>query len=390
MIKNQDFLKKENQNLVLKLIIDRGPISRAEIAKKTKMSPTSASRIVGVLLQHRLIREVEAKTDNVGRKATYFVPNESAVISAGIEINKRVVRIGFLNFVGELIAIQSYNFVPVDPYTTVGFAVDKLLELMKRKDIPSEKLAGVCVGLPGLIENDKGNVKLSAQFDWKEVPLAEMMRSKIDVPIHIDNELKLQALAEYNTDNSSNQENMVMISFGSGVGSAVISKGEIYRGKDNFAGEIGHTIVDPMGIYCPCGNFGCLQTYIAEQFLLNEASKTKKLDSIGELISETKKGEKWANNILDKATTYAAITINNVICLNNAHTVVLTGSLIVDHPEFREEVFKKYKKQIWSPAVDNFRLTTTKLGTEGVVIGAALSVQRNYLKEIHLDEEISV
>ncbi|MDY0393680.1 ROK family protein [Virgibacillus halophilus] len=244
---------------------------------------------------------------------------------------------------------------------------------------------------PDLLTIKKGNVKLSAQFNWKDIPFLELLRSKIDLPLYIDNELKLQALAEYNRGGNSKQENMVVISFGSGVGSALISKGEIYRGEDNFAGEIGHTIVDPLGAYCPCGNFGCLQTYIAEQFLLDEASKTKKLNSIDDLISVAKEGEKWASNILDKATTYAALTVNNVICLNNPDVVVLTGSLVVNHPEIREEVLRKCKDQIWSAAAETFRLDTTEMGSEGVVVGAALSVQRKYLKEINLDhEEFSV
>lgn len=385
MIKTQDFLKKENQNLVLGLILDHGPISRAEIAKETKMSPTSASRIVASLIENDLIHEIRATRDKVGRKATYFVPNENATISIGVEIAQKVVRIGFMNFIGELFRLQEYDYVPEDPLQTINFVAESILDMIKKEDNPREKFIGVCVGLPGLIKHEEGIVKLSAQFNWKEIRLAEQLKEKLELPIYIDNELKLQAFAEYYNDTNDQKDNMVMIGFGSGVGSALVSKGEIYRGEGNFSGEVGHTVVDPYGTYCPCGNFGCLQTYIAEKFLLDEASKTKKVKSIHELILEAKKGEKWANNILDKATTYAAITVNNIVCVNNPDAVVLSGSLIEDHPEIKDEVLQKCKDQIWSPVIDSFQLGTSKMGCEGVVVGAAHSVQRLYLKEINFD-----
>lgn len=390
MIKNQDFLKKENQSLVLELILSQGPISRAEIAKKTMMSPTSASRIVASLIENGLIREIRLTHDEVGRKATYFVPNENAAISIGVEIDQNNVRIGFMNFIGEIFELQDFNYQPDDPQETVNFVANSILKMVNMGKIHREKFIGICVGLPGLIENQVGIVKLSALFNWKDIPLADWLEEKVGLQVCIDNELKLKAFAEYNMDTNEQIDNMVMIGFGSGVGSALVSKGEIHRGEGNFSGEVGHTVVDPYGMYCPCGNFGCLQTYIAERFLLEEASKTKNIKSIQALIIESKKGEKWANNILDKATTYAAITVNNVVCVYNPDVVVLSGSLIENHPEIRDEVFEKCTNQIWSPVQDSFQLQTTKVGVEGVVVGAAQSVQRMFLKDINFDREVTI
>ena len=283
MIKNQDFLKKENQSLVLELILDQGPISRAEIAKKTKMSPTSASRIVAALIDNDLIREIRLTHEEVGRKATYFVSNENAAISIGVEIDQHHVRIGFMNFIGEMFELQDFEYQVNNPKETVDFIANKTLKMMDIGEIPLEKFIGVCVGLPGLIENQEGIVKLSALFNWKETPLAKWLEEKVDLPVCIDNELKLKAFAEYNSDVNDQANNMAMVGFGSGVGSSLVSGGEIHRVEGNFSGEVGHMVVDPYGVYCPCGNFGCLQTYIAERFLLEEASKTKHIKSIRRL-----------------------------------------------------------------------------------------------------------
>src|SRR5699024_12657299 len=100
----------------------------------------------------------------------------------------------------------------------------------------------------------------------------------------------------------------------------------IYRGYLNSAGEIGHTVVDPNGMLCTCGNFGCLQTYIAEGFLIREASKQADVQDLEDMISAAEENQKGAVNIIDRAITYAAITINNSVCLNNPDKIILTGS----------------------------------------------------------------
>lgn len=370
---------------MLDLILEQGPISRAEIAKQTSMSPTSASRIVATLSETNLIREVHTTDNPVGRKANYYVLNEDAVISVGVDIDQHQIRIGFMNFAGKMIATHHYNYDVYDPEKTVTFVSNNIQNIREENTIAHQHIAGIGVGLPGLVESDTGLIKLSAQLDWKNVPFAEMLAEKTGIDVFIDNELNLKALGEYEllSEEGQNQEHMTMIGFGSGVGSALISKGEIYRGEGNFSGEIGHTIVDPFGLYCPCGNYGCLQTYIAEESLLTEASKIKPIHNMNELLDHYHLEEKWAINIIDKLITYAAITVNNAVCIYNPDMVVLSGNLIEHYPEIRDKIVEKCKDQIWSPIADTFELKITKIGENGVLIGGALKVRRHFITEVH-------
>lgn len=387
-IKDQNFLKRKNQSLVLDMILEQGPISRAEIAKQASMSPTSASRIVASLEENNLIQEVGVKDTGIGRKATYFIPNKDSIISVGVQIDRDKIRIGFMDFIGVFFVLESYANNFAKPDEAVAFISERIEVIKEREKITSSEIAGICVGLPGLIENKSRIVKFSAQFDWSGIPLGQMLEGETGIEVIIDNDLKLKAFGEYTLDPGIEDEDMTMIGFGSGVGSALISKGKIFRGKANFSGEIGHTVVDPYGLYCPCGNSGCIQTYIAEQFLLEEASKAKPINSIEELLQESKKGEKWAINIIDKAVTYAAITINNVICIYNPDIVVLAGSLIENHPEIKKRIIDKCKHQIWSPAMNTFTLQVSKIGENGVVIGAGLKVRQNYIENIPINKEV--
>ncbi|SDM56651.1 ROK family transcriptional regulator [Sediminibacillus halophilus] len=389
-IKNHEFLKKENQSLVLEIIINQGPISRADIAKQTKMSPTSASRIVASLLDMALIKKVDIISNNgLGRKATYFVPNEDSVISVGVEIDSFHLRIGFMNFVGEIVVKAFYDHNNIDPQQTVNFISEKIQLLLQEEGIDADRIVGVCVGLPGLIQQTSGVVKLSAQLNWKQVHLGEMLEKKLGMPVVVDNDLKVKALAEYKLTSKAEDNNMVMIGLGNGVGSVLITNGEIYRGEGNFAGEIGHTTVDPYGVYCSCGKLGCLQTYIAEPFLLDAAAKVKPgIQSMEELVEEYEKGAQWAENIIEKAVTYAAITINNTVCIYSPDKVVLSGSLIENYPAIRKRLLEKYSSNIWYPVKDTFELLTTKTENYGVVKGAASSIQQEFVKNIKFNGEI--
>lgn len=378
-------MRRSNQSLVLDLILERGPISRAEIAKQTSMSPTSASRIVASLSESNLIREVHTTDQTVGRRANYYVLNEEEVISIGVEIDQHSVRIGFMNFAGKLIALHYYAYDPVKPEEAARFLTTNIQNIIERSSIDHTKIAGIGVGLPGLIESDTGIVKLSAQLNWQEVSFAKLLAEQTGYEVWIDNELNLTALGEYGliSEEVESINHLTMIGFGSGVGSALISKGAIYRGEGNFSGEIGHTIVDPYGIYCPCGNYGCLQTYIAEESLLNEASKIKPIQTMDELLDYYHDGAKWAVNIIDKLITYAAITVNNAVCIYNPEVVVLAGKLIEKYPELREKIIRKCRDQIWSPVADTFKLRVTEIGVNGVVIGGALKVRSQFITQIH-------
>ncbi|MED4203306.1 ROK family transcriptional regulator [Neobacillus mesonae] len=380
-VKDQNFLKKQNQSLVLEYIIQNGPISRAEIAKHMAMSPTSASRIVASLEEEQLIKEVYLETDEVGRKATYYTANEHSVVFVGVEIDVGLVRAGLMNLIGELITVRSFQ-TNTDHYEhVIEFIKQMVNDLIREQQIDKARIAGVCIGLPGLIDNEKGTVEFSAQFNWRNVPLKQLLEQKLDLQVFIDNELKLKALAEY-VSASLPYKNVVMLGFGKGVGSALITDGEIYRGTNNMSGEIGHMTLDPYGAYCPCGNFGCLQTYIAIDFLLDEASKTQPMDSMDELAAAYHEKEKWAVNILEKAATYAGLAIKNVVCAYNPDAVFLSGSLIEDYPEIAELIIEKHSNSTWFPESYSYELLVTQMKGMGVVKGAALSVQRKLIKNL--------
>lgn len=162
---------------------------------------------------------------------------------------------GIIDFLGRVVTLKSSSKEVTESPTVVVERLQTMInQLIADLDVSHEKIKGICVGLPGLINNKTGRISVSTQLGWNDLDFAELVEQTIGYSTYIDNELKLKAYSEKLFGKAKNSQKMVMIGFGSGVGSALMIGDNIYRGHSNSAGEIGHSIVDPNGALCTCGN----------------------------------------------------------------------------------------------------------------------------------------
>lgn len=378
---DQDYIRRKNRSTVFELIRKHSPLSRAEIARLTGMSPTTVSRIVSELYQQDFMHEIEQTTTGVGRKAVMLHVNPGSVLSVGVEIDRSGIRIGIVDLDGKVVhSTQVTRDSRETPEATLERIASAIEELIQAEDIDRRKVVGVGVGLPGIVDYAGGSVVLSAQLGWKQTDIAGELRRLTGFEVAVDNELKVRALAEHQYGSARGSSRSVLIGFGSGVGSSLIIDGEIYRGETNSAGEIGHTVVDPGGLLCECGKVGCLQTYIAEASLVEQANKIKPIGSLEELFQARKDGEYWAASIMDRAMTFVAVTVSNIACVYNPDTVILTGKLVESFPEVRDFISDKCMDQfVWEPLRGTFQIVYSSLESDGVVIGSGILAQNLFL-----------
>ncbi|NBD24657.1 ROK family transcriptional regulator [Paenibacillus glycinis] len=370
-----------NRLLVLEMIRQHRPVSRAEVSKLSGMSATAIGRIVGDLIEGGLVRETDQYSSGVGRRATMLDIDIHSILSVGVEVDRNVAKIGLIDLDGNIVAQRRYELdrSSAQPEPIIGMIADAVGGLAGEQGLDMSKLIGVGVGMPGVMDPASGTAVFSAQMGWSNVTFAPMLAEKLGLPVVLDNDLKVKALGESGTAAISGDSKTALISIGSGVGSAIVIEGKIYRGANNIAGEIGHSTIDPNGKLCECGKRGCLQTYITDLAMLQEAGQIKPVASIAELVALMKSGETWADNIIDRACTYIAITINNVVCTYNPDTIVMAGSFIDIDPEILERVRGKLKEFIWEPFVGTFQLTRSRLGEQAIMIGAAKLALQQYL-----------
>lgn len=378
---DQDFIKRKNRTTVFEIIKNNSPLSRAEIARLTGMSPTTVSRIVSELYHLDYMHEIEQETTSVGRKAVLLQVNPKSVLSIGVEIDKTSIRIGVIDLDGSVTGSRTLERQANEASeATLEHIASGINGLIDEEGLDRRRIVGIGVGLPGIIDYASGTAVLSAQLGWKQTDIAGMLKELTGLKVAVDNELKVKSLAEHMYGSAKGSSRSVLIGFGSGVGSSLIIDGEIYRGESNSAGEIGHTVVDPNGILCECGKVGCLQTYIAEASLIEQSQKIKPIASLGELFQARRDGEFWASSILDRAMTFVAVTISNIACMYNPDTVILTGKLVERFPEVREFIAEKCMQQfVWEPLRGTFQIVYSAFENDGVVIGSGLLAQSRFL-----------
>ncbi|WP_042354071.1 ROK family transcriptional regulator [Bacillus rubiinfantis] len=377
---DQLLMKKQNKNLVLDIIKHKSPISRMEIAKLTGMSPTSITRMVNELHAQGFVRETELVTSGVGRKAALLDVCSDVLYTVGVEIDTFVIKIGIVDYVGEIVAWQSIQRNVAEDYEETLQKVSQVIgRLIAEQQIPDGKVIGIGVGIPGSIDYMNGLVKVSDQLKWNNVHLAEDLQQLTGLAVIIDNELKMKIVAESFTGMAKDSQNAVLVGIGSGIGAAIMLNGDIYRGDSNNAGEIGHTVIDPTGNVCNCGKIGCLATYISERAILADSRKVKNVNSIGDVFAAYRSKESWAINIMDRTTTYIALALSNILCLYNPEVLILSGDTIESLPELKETIEQKCDLYIWEPLKDQLKIVYSQLSNHGVVLGAAIQVQNSLL-----------
>ncbi len=223
----------------------------------------------------------------------------------------------------------------------------------------------------------------SAQLGWKNVKLQSIMEEVSGINCVIDNDIKSAAYAEYNKGAAKNSKISVLLYFGTGLGSAVIIDGNVLRGVTNSAGELGHITQDISGILCTCGKIGCMQTNIAKKFILEEAGKFSDVKTVGELLDVSRAGEKWAERIVNRFVTYAALAVDTAVCAYNPDTVIFCGDLINDTPELYDEICKVYyNNYICEYLRDTFEIKQSTFEGNASIVGIGMLAAEKFFKTV--------
>jgi len=267
-----------------------------------------------------------------------------------------------------------------DLISAICYSVNKIIEKNKLK---KRDILGVGLGLPGPIDQESGIVHFFPNIaGWKEVNLKSILEKRLGLSVFLDNDAKLMTLAEYKLGNASGFKNSLCLTLGTGVGGGIIIAGTLYRGEDNAAGEIGHLPINEKGPRCNCGGSACLETYIGNNRILNEARKTFKRDiSLEELSALAKKTcltagrqNKRALNIWLKVAGRLGIALVAVVNLLNLDAVVIGGGVAGAGKILFDKVRETIKERAMSVQARRVKVVRAKLGNQAGLIGAAILV----------------
>ncbi|MEV7809092.1 ROK family transcriptional regulator [Microbispora sp. NPDC088329] len=270
-------LRRANLALVLRELRDHASLSRADIATATGLHRATVSSLMAELLERRLVRELGVEhVGAVGRPRRAVALHGAHVGALGMEINVDYIAVHGTDLSGRVLVERRVVFDtmgsrPDSAVRRLGLVAKESVKAMARAGaVP----AGIVVAVPGLVDVARGVVTLAPNLYWQDLPLAEQlsaMLGSLRVPVRVDNDANLAALAEFTSGVAAGTPDLVYLTGEVGVGGGIISGGKLLRGADGFSGEVGHLRVDPNGDQCGCGRIGCWETKVGLAALVRAA-----------------------------------------------------------------------------------------------------------------------
>lgn len=304
----------------------------------------------------------------------------------GVDLGGTNIASGMVNQEGEIL---STAVIPTEAHKGREYVINNMKKEIHKliEKAPDSRIDGIGLGIPGLMDIKKGISIFAGNLGWYDVPVMEEFRKEFDVPICMDNDVRVATLGEKYFGAGVGVDNLICITLGTGVGSGLILDGRIYRGYSYSAGEFGHISVVKDGLYCNCGNRGCLEMYASAPGIVRRTKKhiseghytiiTAMVDGdLSRITTKTisaawEKGDNLARMIIDETAELLAIGIATYVHLINPELIIIGGgvSLLGDKLFIPlQEYFNKHSVKVLRNKVS---IVPAKLKDEAGIIGAA-------------------
>lgn len=382
---DQTAVRRAHLGLVLRRLRDHGPRSRARLAAELGLTRAAASSLVGELEVRNLVRRGAPERGGVGRPGTAVELHGGRVCGVGAEINVDHVAVLAVDLAGDVVAearrgLDTRRIEPADVFDELA---GMLQEALAEVGASGSVLAGITVGVAGLVDAEAGVVTLAPNLGWRDLSIAPALSDRLGVgapPIHLDNEANLAAIAEIDPTDPDRDDMLVL--FGEvGVGGGVVANGQLLRGRHGWAGEFGHMIVEPRGRACGCGRVGCWETVIGLRALLGAATdpddpiRDPSLtleDRLARLAERARRGDTRTLAALHQVGGWLGTGAAALVNALNPGVVVLSGYFAVVGPWLVPAVEEQLVLGVLAPRAGGTRVALSTLGPTAAVRGAAL------------------
>ncbi|MGO1983678.1 MAG: ROK family protein, partial [Brachybacterium alimentarium] len=319
-------LREHNLSLVMRAVVNATvPVSRATLARSTQLTKPTVSKLVEELITAGLVEEHAPVSQGSGRPMVPLHPAQHTVLGIGLEIAAEHISCLGIDLAGGMLSTRTeYLEVTADNVPEAVQACARLLDQVRAEAGPAT-LVGVCVAVPGRISPDGESVLSAPNLDWADVPLMrELQRipALAAVPVLVQNDIRLSVLTEIAR---RPDESFMYVRGSTGVGGAIVLEGKVLEGVHGWAGEFGHTVVEPDGALCRCGRRGCLEAYVSYHALRERAGLRRDV-LIDELVEELSRSSDRAE-VIGTIGRSLGLAIANALNILDLSTVVLSGYL---------------------------------------------------------------
>ena len=385
---DQTTVRRANLGVVLQHVASHGPCSRARIAAQTGLTRGTVSSLVSELVDLELLRDSgdDGRNGSVGRPAQ---PVELAdvPVAVGLEISVDSLEVSIEDLTGR---VRYERRVFVDNRLSASGPVldriaDMALEGIAEVEHEGLRTVGIAVAVPGLVESASGTLLRAPNLGWHRLGIVDELQARFpELPIRVENEANLAALAEHWQGAARDVSNFICVFGEVGVGAGIVVDGELYRGAHGFSGEFGHMTVAAGGDLCACGSRGCLETLAGQEVIARRAGVEvevgERMRSVtAELVRRAEAGDAAVLGALRDAGTSLGLALASVVNLFDLDAVVLGGCFGPLFPWLAAEVDSALRLRVLSAEWSACELRPSAIGELAAVRGAAALMLRGLL-----------
>ena len=324
---NRDLIRSINRSILLNGIKTQGEISRAALAHMTGLSPATVTGITGKLIQEGLVFEKATGDSTGGRPPIMLALNPRGGFVIGIKLMEGHAIGALTDLNATILAKDTIALADKRVETSVEMLSVLVNRLVHGSGIRKKQLLGVGVGLAGVVDFTHGIVRQNPFFGWRNIELGDLLGTRLQVPVFIDNDVNTLTLSERWLNQGQPEDNFILITIGRGIGMGIVINGQVYRGKAGGAGELGHTLVDPNGPLCDCGRRGCLESMVSDRALVAQMSQAtgKEIADLDEVIHLAAAEHADAKSVLAHAGTLLGMQMANLVNLFDPKLIIISG-----------------------------------------------------------------
>jgi len=364
-----------NRQIVLSYVRDRGPISRAQIARETELHRSTVSLIIDQLEADGMIIETGEGESTGGRKPTLYKLMTGTPAAIGIDVGPKTTTIGVSDLAGNLLSKESFSSSP-----DLGFMTNQIIDrtsslvrIHKKFDIE------IGISVPGLVDQRTGRVIHIPYFDWRDWDIKAKLKKITGLRVTVENDANATALAElwFNQEKIDKQDTFVTVLVGDGIGTGIVFDGQLYRGEMGAGGEFGHMIAGSNApVQCSCGSRECWEAYASEKSLIERYRKLLEKDDLKQngfdvidIVELAKNGEKHAVEAVRETVEFLGNGISNLIVGLSPQVVVVSGR-ITDAWSVYEDILNRVSERSILAGLPKTRLVPSALGILPTLKGA--------------------
>lgn len=364
-----------NRQIVLNYVRDKGPISRAEIARETALQRSTVSIIIEALKDEGLVEELGAGESTGGRRPTLLRVRAMGMAAIGVDVGPVQTTIASSDLAGRLLVQQSFK-TTWDSAKMIDNVV-KGVRSVSREHVGGP-IEGIGVSIPGIVDPASGRTSYVPYFEWRDWPIGPELGAASGMPVIVDNDANAAAMAELwlGRPEVGGVRNFIMVLVGEGIGTGIVFDGQVYRGDYGAAGEFGHMVVGTGStVACSCGSHDCWEAFASDRATIGRYAKRARSAPvpgdlcISTLVGRALDGEAAAVQSLLETADHLGTGISNLIVGLSPEAVIVSGeithawSLIA--PAIEARVSRSVRR-----GLPQARILASTLGRQPTLIGA--------------------